>query len=90
MGIAVVVVAVVAGLSVVVVVVLFLESGVVDVVVGAVVSIIVGGVGSVTRLVATGLVGGDVAAVIPSGGSPKGGGRQVSKNNFQHFIHLIG
>lgn len=70
------VVVVLAGLSVVLVRVLFLELGVVVVVVGAVVSITVGGVGSLTGLVATGLVGGDVAAVVPSGGSPKGG-RQV-------------
>ena len=70
------VVVVLAGLSVVLVRVLFLELGVVVVVVGAVVSITIGGVGSLTGLVATGLVGGDVAAVVPSGGSPKGG-RQV-------------
>ena len=70
------VVVVLAGLSVVLVRVLFLELGVVVVVVGAVVSITVGGVGSLTGLVATGLVVGDVAAVVPSGGSPKGG-RQV-------------
>ena len=70
------VVLVLAGLSVVLVRVLFLELGVVVVVVGAVVSITIGGVGSLTGLVATGLVGGDVAAVVPSGGSPKGG-RQV-------------
>ena len=83
-GVAVVVVA---GLSVVLVRVLFLELGVVVIVIGAVVSTTVGGVGSVTGLVATGLVGGEVAAVVPSGGSPKGG-RQVSKDIFHHFIHF--
>lgn len=73
-GVVVVVVLVVVGVVgvfVTLVRVLFPVVGVAVVVTGAVVSMMVGGVGSVTGLVATGLVGGEVTSVVPSGGSPK-------------------